>query len=186
MYRDTFFKSFVILNTCTMDTHLCVARHWKKVFRYTIYVLGITKKKYWHKARYTTYVSVIPQFSTGGTQLCVARHKKKVFSLSAIHNLCIGDTPNQRTAKKSRPVMIHPPYTHQSIDAYIIHVPAITDYHYLTSHYPWYIISVYTQYMVLISQDTDIVCLFIKFFITLLWFNSQYNNIQPMLPLGNR
>ena len=160
------------------------------------YVLRVTEKKYSDtqfmccallkkKLQYTIFVSVIPQFCTGGTHLCVVCYKKIVLTSSAIHKFCISDTPNQRIPKKSRPVMIHPPYTHQSIDAYIIHVPAITDYHYLTSHYPWYIISVYTQYMVLISQDTDIVCLFIKFFITLLWFNSQYNNIQPMLPLGN-
>ena len=119
MYRDTFFKSRVILNTCTIDTHLCVARHWKKVFRYTIYVLRVTKKK----LQYTIFVSVIPQFCTGGTHLCVVCYKKIVLTSSAIHKFCISDTPNQRIPKKSRPVMIHPPDTHQSIDTYIIHVP---------------------------------------------------------------
>ena len=129
MYRDTFFKSRVILNTCTIDTHLCVARHWKKVFRYTIYVLRVTKKK----LQYTIFVSVIPQFCTGGTHLCVVCYKKIVLTSSAIHKFCISDTPNQRIPKKSRPLMIHPPDTHQSIDAYIIHVPAITDCVYLSS-----------------------------------------------------
>ena len=108
------------------------------------YVLRVTEKKYSdtqfmccallkEKLRYTIFVSLIPQFCTGGTHLCVVRYKKIVLTSSAIHKFCISDTPNQRIPKKSRPLMIHPPDTHQSIDAYIIHVPAITDCVYLSS-----------------------------------------------------
>ena len=109
MYRDTFFKSRVILNTCNMVFTSRAIHN---------FCISDTPIQYW---RY----SIMCRMSL-----------KKVFSLSTIHKFCIHDTPNQRIPKKSRPVMIHPPYTHQSIDAYIIHVPAITDYHYLTSHYP--------------------------------------------------
>ena len=108
------------------------------------YVLRVTEKKYSDtqfmccallkkKLQYTIFVSVIPQFCTGGTHLCVVCYKKIVLTSSAIHKYCISDTPNQRIPKKSRPLMIHPPDTHQSIDAYIIHVPAITDCVYLSS-----------------------------------------------------
>ena len=73
--------------------------------------------------------------------------------------------------------MIHPPYTHQSIDTYIIHVP------------PSLIISISCDTASEAIHDYRIKryrsCVFIQFIFNLCKFNSQYDNIYPILPLSN-